>query len=61
VKAWKSGEWNQIEVARCFDGVARLWLNGKESGAGLPMPQGGAGALLLRSGGLKVLMAPQKF
>ena len=61
VKAWKSGEWNQIEVARCFDGVARLWLNGKESGAGLPMPQAADGALLLRSGGLKVLMAPQKF
>ena len=61
VKSWKSGEWNQVEVARCFDGAARLWLNGKESGASLAVPSSSGGALLLRSGGLKILVAPQKY
>jgi hypothetical protein len=61
LKAWKSGEWNQVEAARCFDGFARLWINGKDAGAGLPLAQGSDGALMLRSGGLKILVAPQKF
>lgn len=59
VSAWISGHWNQLRLARCEAGSARLWLNGKELGGALPGTGEGAWPLTLRSGGL-VLRAAEK-
>lgn len=41
VSAWRQGAWNELRLARCPDGMARLWLNGADSGRTIGnLPQG---------------------
>ena len=55
--AWKKGQWNQLRLARCEAGSARLWLNGHPLGGALPIPGDQPWPLTLRSGGLTLRLA----
>ena len=55
--AWQAGLWNQVRLARCLDGQARLWLNGRELAQSLEhLPQGKM-ALKFRAPGLAIRLA----
>ncbi len=55
--AWKKGQWNQLRLARCEAGSARLWLNGEALGGALPIAGDAAWPVTLRSGGLTLRVA----
>lgn len=52
VTGWRPGEWNELKLARCPDGQARLWVNGSEQRARLSGLAPGPLGVSLRSSGL---------
>jgi len=60
VPGWIQGGWNELRIARCPDGLARLWINGQDVGVTLPGTGSGA-RFRLRSGGLKAEVASHPY
>ena len=61
IGAWKSGAWNEIRVARCTDGRARLWLNGQELGTSLDQLPQESQLLKFRALGVTAHLAEQPY
>jgi hypothetical protein len=57
---WRSG-WNELRVARCPDGTARIWINGTEQGARIQGLPSGDLPLSYRSAGLGMKVAEKAF
>lgn len=58
---WRSSAWNELRVARCPDGTARLWINGTEQGARILGLPSGPLPLSYRSAGLGMKVAEKAF
>lgn len=61
VNGWKEGAWNELRLARCPDGLTRLWINGVEQRARFQGLPAGPLAWSLRSAGLGLQISEKAF
>jgi hypothetical protein len=61
VYGWKPGAWNELRLARCMDGYARLFLNGQELNQSLGGLGDGALRVNFKSLGVSARLAEKPF